>query len=159
MEIRLAQTRDCEAVAHLVYCLMAELSAPRALDVSVDDCLETARTLLGGPAVWAFLAEVTPGDAVGVLTLNECAAIYAGGRFGEISELFVSSPFRRKGIGESLVRAAVEFGKSREWKRLEVCAPPVPPWERSVAFYCRNGFTQLGPRLKLPLSVPLAAEA
>jgi GNAT superfamily N-acetyltransferase len=158
MEIRLADVRDCEVVANLVYRLITELSAPQSSDVSAHVCLETACELLRGPAVWALLAESTDGDAVGVLTLNECCAIYAGGRFGEISELFVQPAFRSQGVGESLIRAAVDFGKSRGWKRLEVCAPPVPEWKRTVAFYRRTGFTQLGPRLKLSLEVANASQ-
>jgi GNAT superfamily N-acetyltransferase len=159
VEIRQAQIRDCEVVAHLVHDLLTELTFPEAVDFSVLDCADTTRRLLGGSAVWAFLAELAPGDAVGVLTLNECAAIYAGGTFGEISELYVRPPFRSKGVGNRLVHAAIEFGQSREWKRLEVCAPPVPAWERTVGFYCQNGFAQLGPRLKLPLSTIPAARA
>lgn len=91
------------------------------------------------------------GEAVGVLTLNECASISAGGKFGEITEMYVQSAFRSQGIGASLIRAALEFGRLREWTRLEVGAPPDPPWARSSAFHRRNGFKDWGPRLKLSL--------
>ena len=50
---------------------------------------------------------------VGVVTLNECAAIYSGGRFGEISELYVVPDYRSKGVGAMLMEAAVALG--REW--------------------------------------------
>jgi hypothetical protein len=35
---------------------------------------------------------------------------------------------------------------------LEVGAPDVPRWQRTVDFYKRNGFKEVGPRLYLPLS-------
>jgi GNAT superfamily N-acetyltransferase len=86
-----------------------------------------------------------------VLTLNACAAIYAGGRFGEITELYVRPELRSEGIGTRLIHAARVFGTAQGWTRLEVCTPTVPQWDRSVMFYQQNGFLLLGPRLKLPL--------
>ncbi len=151
MQIRLAGVDDCEIVAILVHELIAELTAPQSMNVALHGLVETARDLLGGSTVWALLGETSAGDGAAVLTLNECAAIYAGGRFGEISELFVRPSFRHQGLGERLVAAAVEFGQSRSWTRLEVGAPPRPAWERTFAFYRRHGFTDVGPRLKRPL--------
>jgi GNAT superfamily N-acetyltransferase len=151
MKIRLAEVNDSPIVATLILELVAEVSAPGTLMASTQHLTAVARALLSGSTVWALLAESDAGEAVGVLTLNECAAICAGGRFGEISEMYVRPSFRSQGIGENLVGAAVEFGRSRKWTRLEVGAPPVPPWARSSAFYRRNGFEESGPRLKLAL--------
>jgi GNAT superfamily N-acetyltransferase len=149
VKIRLAHARDFQTVSKLVYELLTELSQPKPLAFSLEETMETARQLLSGPAVWALLAESDKREAVGVLTLNECAAIYAGGAFGEVAELFVTPTLRSQGIGRQLIDAAVEFGKKRGWTQLEVCTPPVPQWERSVTFYQQNGFVLLGPRLKL----------
>jgi GNAT superfamily N-acetyltransferase len=138
-------------VATLVFELIEELSAPKPAAVAKAAVLKTTRELLAGSLISAFLAESNNSDPAGVLTLNACAAIYAGGRFGEITELYVRPPFRSQSVGAQLIQAAVEFGKVQGWTRLEVCAPPVPPWERSVSFYQKNGFLLLGPRLKLLL--------
>lgn len=74
---------------------------------------DMATSLLRGHAgVWALLAIAVDGTPVGVLTLNECAAIYAGGKFGEISELYVSPNYRSLGIGVRLVDEAVAFGRN-----------------------------------------------
>ena len=51
--------------------------------------------------------------------------MYAGGHFGEITELFVRPALRRQRVGKQLLDAAIEFGKKQDWTRLEVCAPPV----------------------------------
>jgi GNAT superfamily N-acetyltransferase len=151
MRIRRASVNDSEVVATLVFELIQELSAPKPASVTKAAVLGTTLELLSGSLVSAFLAESDDRDPAGVLTLNACAAIYAGGRFGEITELYVRPAFRSQKIGTQLIQAAIEFGKAQGWTRLEVCAPPVPPWERSVSFYQRNGFLLLGPRLKLPL--------
>jgi hypothetical protein len=37
------------------------------------------------------------------------------------------------------------------WGRLEVGAPDVPKWKGTLAFYRRNGFDEVGPRLKILL--------
>jgi GNAT superfamily N-acetyltransferase len=151
MKIRQANGSDSEVVGMLVFELIAELSAPKSPDATAKEVLGTARELLGGPNVWAFLAESDAGEHAGVLTLNGCAAIYAGGYFGEVSELYVRPAFRSRSVGSQLLRAAIEFGKTQGWSRLEVCTPPIPQWERTLSFYQQNGFVALGPRLKLPL--------
>jgi len=149
ISIRQAQTSDVDVVAELVHALLSELTPPEAEPPKVENvCASTMRLLNKDRGVWAFLAEDERGDALGVLTLHECAAIYAGGRFGEISELFVSPLARSEGVGPELLKEAIRFGQAREWRRLEVGAPDVPRWNRTVSFYLRNGFEEVGLRLK-----------
>ena len=86
--VRQAAPEDAATVATLVFELLLELMPAYADTLTADALTPVAETLLdkdGG--VWAYLAETGGGTAIGVLTLNECAAIYARGRFGEISEL------------------------------------------------------------------------
>lgn len=45
--------------------------------------------------------------------LNECTAIYAGGKFDEISEFYVAPRHRSAGVGALLVDAAADFGRNR----------------------------------------------
>jgi GNAT superfamily N-acetyltransferase len=75
-------------------------------------------------------------------------AIYAGGRFGEITELYVSPAHRSKGIAPILITAATSIGRQKGWKRLEVGAPDQPAWSRTLSFYLREGFEEVGPRLR-----------
>lgn len=147
--IRQAQASDAGIVAELVHALLSELTPPEKEQPKAENVLaSTMRLLNKDGGVWAFLAENEWGDAVGVLTLHECAAIYAGGIFGEISEFYVIPLARSAGVGPELLKEAIRFGHTREWKRLEVGAPAVPRWDRTVAFYRRNGFAEVGPRLK-----------
>ena len=87
--VRQAAPEDAATVATLVFELLLELVPSYADTLTVDELAPVAAALLGGDDVWAYLAESPDGAAIGVLTLNECAAIYARGRFGEISELYV----------------------------------------------------------------------
>jgi len=151
VEIRLAGEADADSVARLVLELFDELASPSDSGYQPQAVMRTTRSLLTGhDPVWAFLAEAGP-DPIGVLMLNECASIYAGGRFGEITELYVTPAFRALGVGKRLVEAAAEFACRRGWSRLEVGAPEIPRWEQTVNFYRRAGFSEVGPRLKLEL--------
>jgi len=48
--------------------------------------------------------------------------------------------YRSKEVGKLLIQEIVEFAKEKEWKRLELCTPPVPEFDRTVDFYKSNGF-------------------
>ena len=143
---------DAKTVGRLVHALLVELDPEHGEAIDADRLCRTAETLLADDTgVWAFIARTQGGQPVGVLMLNECAAIYAGGRFGEISELYVAPSERSTGAGAMLIDAASSFAKSRAWTRIEVGAPDVPRWRRTVDFYLGFGFTEVGPRLSLKL--------
>ena len=146
--VRNATIRDVEIIAALVHQLLVELTPEDKSPPAFEKIYATAKTLLEDiHSIWCFLAMSEDGEAIGVLTLNECAAIYAGGRFGEISELYVKPNYRSKGVAPKLLVAAKEFGRLKAWKSMEVGAPSLPKWERTVAFYRENGFYEIGPRL------------
>lgn len=145
ISIRLAQGEDASTVAGLVHSLLDELSGGKG--PGVEEIAERAETVLSGTGVVAVIAFA--GDApIGVMTLNECAAIYAGGKFGEISELYVRPEMRSKGVAQRLLDYAQKEALARGWKRIEVGAPGQPDWHRTLNFYLRNGFDEVGPRLR-----------
>ena len=152
ISVRQATVEDVDVVATLVHLLLVELTTEDETSPAVEGVHATTQSLLANnTSVWAFLAESDAGEALGVLTLNECASIYAGGRFGEISELYVLPSSRSKGVGPKLLAAAKDFGSIMEWGRLEVGAPDVPKWNKTAAFYRRNGFDEIGPRFRILL--------
>ena len=150
--IREATTEDAPVVGALAYELVCEI-APEAVDaISLEGYRASAADLLArNDRFWALLAGTADGEAVGLVTLNECAAIYAGGSFGEIPELFVVPSHRSQGVASALLRAALDVARRRAWSRLEVGAPDQPRWQRTVNFYQREGFVEVGPRLKCVL--------
>jgi GNAT superfamily N-acetyltransferase len=139
-----------ERVGNLVYELLAEIYPDGGY--KRDAFVETAKALLvGSEGVWSFLATTLDDRDVGVITINQCAAISSGGRFGEISELYVVPDYRSKGVGALLIDATARFGRERGWQSIEVGAPSVPAWQRTVDFYLGHGFEEVGPRLDLRL--------
>ncbi len=139
-----------ERVGNLVYELLAEIYPDGAY--KRDAFVETARALLtGSEGVWSFLATTLDDRDVGVITINRCAAISSGGRFGEISELYVVPDYRSKGVGSLLIDATVRFVRERGWHSIEVGAPSAPTWQRTIDFYLGHGFEEVGPRLDLEL--------
>ncbi len=147
IQIRHAHVDEAPLVAVLVSRLLSELGDD---EVDTKALLETTRKLLAAGDVAALLLLVGDRPA-GVVTLNPCAAIYAGGRFGEISELYVGPKDRSAGLGRMLIEAAVDYAREAGWTRLEVGAPEQPRWQRTTDFYLANGFALVGPRLRRPL--------
>lgn len=88
---------------------------------------------------------------VGLLTLSEAFAIYAGGPYGVIDEMYVLPAWRSRGIGRLLVAEAKAIGRQRGWQRLDVTAPESERWSATRRFYEREGFTFTGPKLKYVL--------
>ncbi|MCW8833231.1 MAG: GNAT family N-acetyltransferase [Colwellia sp.] len=134
-------------VANLVKALLIELDPSAKEEIESSDLESIAKHLLDSSKIWAFLAR-SNNENVGVITLHECASIYAGGVFGEISELYVKPEFRSSNIGELLLNAAIEKGKERNWKRIEVGSPPPNKNPRTIKFYEDKGFEYTGARLR-----------
>ena len=150
IEIRRAGPQDRETVLELVERLLTELE-----DLPGEFAgLDRDRTLFdlanAGDTCIAFLAR-TSGEPIGVLTVTETFAIYAGGRYGVIDEMYVVPDHRSSGVGRVLLEAAKELGIVRGWRRLDVTAPPGPAWERTVRFYEKHGFVFTGPKLRCAL--------
>lgn len=151
VRVREAGLADAGTVAALVAALLSELSAgqsdtPRAVMLAVAESL-----LRGSDSYTVFLAEDLAGHALGVATLSEGVCISALGRFGTIRELYVTPESRSAGVGRVLIQAVLDHGRRHGWTRVEVGAPSATEWPDSLRFYKREGFTEIGPRLKFRL--------
>ncbi len=140
-------TDNFKDVAELVKELLIELEPSAQDEIECTDLETIAKKLLNSARIWAFIAK-HDNENVGVITLHECAAIYAGGVFGEISELYVKPEFRSSNIGDLLLNSAIEKGNERSWKRLEVGSPPPSESPRTIKFYEEKGFECTGSRLR-----------
>ena len=145
ISIDVADIGDAMTVARFVHALLAELSRGEA--ATIDEVFEITSRVISEADVIAVIA-CLDGQPVGAMTLNECTAIYAGGKFGEISELYVDPNHRSHGIAKLLLNSAQSEAVARGWKRIEVGAPGQPDWQRTLNFYLQNGFDEVGPRLR-----------
>lgn len=151
MSIRVhpAQPVDAPILAEMVGELLHEIMAAIGADVFAFDRAETemrARTWLTDRTYTVFLAGEGDGLVAGFLALYESYALYAGGAFGTIPELYVRPAFRSQGVGARLLGEAKQFAEARRWTRLEVTTPPLPQFERTLAFYERHQFRISGGR-------------
>ena len=152
INIRFARHQDHEVVGVLTWELLNELFPKYADQFDQSKFITTAQTLLSeGKRFWSLVAEINH-EIVAALNINECAAIYTSGSFGEITEFYIKPSFRSKGIGAKLVEAAKKFCAEKGWSVLEVGAPPSDPWQRTIDFYHENGFSTIGPRLETTIT-------
>ncbi len=142
-----ASVDDYRQVSALVVELLVELDPQAAEEVAAEGLDRVAQQLLSNGNIWAFLAREDQ-HLVGVITLHQCAAIYAEGLFGEISELYVKPAYRSSNIGGLLLGAAFKKGRALGWKRLEVGSPSASDSPRTMKFYQDNGFVETGARLR-----------
>ena len=135
--------------------LLAEIMDAIGVQAFNFDLAETISRLtdfLNHEKYFVFVARANDGNPAGFIALYESYALYAEGPFGTIPELYVCPKYRANELGLRLVSQAKAFGASRGWTRLEVTTPPLPQFDRTLAFYEREGFSISGGR-KLKVSL------
>jgi GNAT superfamily N-acetyltransferase len=148
--IRPAQDEDTDAVAGCVHALLVELGAtPGALPPMRD----AVRALLEDPSAGAVLMAEAGEELVGVIAASWQIAIHVPGSYGLIQDLWVSPQWRSRAIGAELIDALAELARSRGMQRLEVGLPreSFAGFAATEAFYLKNGFDPLGPRMRRSL--------
>ena len=156
MSIQIVQARleDAESVATLVGELLQEIMAAvndKVFGFHHADTVARARSWLKEGLYTVLLAH-EGGELLGFLALYESYALYTEGAYGTIPEFYVRPAHRSNGVGAALLEQARRLGQSRGWRRLEVTTPSLPQFDRTLAFYQREGFSISGGRkLKLDL--------
>lgn len=147
--IRQAMAEDAPVVAGMVDELLTEIMqaiGEQAFDVTPARTSSMLRDFLENGRYIVFTAFSGEGSPAGFIALYESCALYAGGVFGTIPELYVRPEFRNSSLGQALLAEARRFGEAHGWTRLEVTTPPLPEFDRTVAFYEREGFSVTGGR-------------
>jgi GNAT superfamily N-acetyltransferase len=147
--IQKAVASDAQAVAAMVGELLTEIMNTIGVQAFNFDLAKTTTRLedfLGRKKYFVFIARDENSNPVGFIALYESYALYAEGAFGNIPELYVRPEYRANEIGLRLVSKAKAFGTSLGWTRLEVTTPPLPQFDRTLAFYEREGFAITGGR-------------
>ncbi|MGA6826893.1 GNAT family N-acetyltransferase [Nitrospira sp. NS4] len=157
MATQIVQARcdDAEVVATLVGELLHEIMAAlkeQAFHFHYDDTVIRVRSWLKDGLYTVLLAR-KGGEPIGFLALYQSYALYTEGVYGTIPEFYVRPAHRSKGVGAALLEQARRLGQARSWRRLEVTTPPLPQFDRTLAFYQREGFSISGGR-KLKRELP-----
>lgn len=149
-ELRLDDQADFEVLTACVTELYVELfGASAAPDAAAWERVRQQVTEPSGAKHWAFVACDDADQPIAFVTLAEAFAVFARGRYGIINELWVRADARSSGVGADVIQFVRAFAQQRGWLRVDVSAPLDPKWDRSVAFYQRQGFEPTGRKLKL----------
>ena len=147
--IERAVSSDAGDIAVMVGELLAEIMEAIGVQAFNFDLAATTARLkdfLEREKYVVFVTRDGKATPVGFIALTESHALYAEGAFGTIPELYIRPAYRANGLGFELVSCAKAFGASRGWTRLEVTTPPLPQFDRTLAFYEREGFAISGGR-------------
>lgn len=147
IEFRAATAEDAGKISTLICALTREITQATGAEL-IDDVQQvttTCKELMNAGHYAGLLAKVEQ-EVVAVVTYTETYALYAGGKMGLIQEFYVCPEFRSKNIGADLITKLKALGKQKEWACIELCTPPLPEFERTLAFYQKNGLSPVGGR-------------
>ena len=147
--VRAAGVADAALVASAAKALTDEIIARTGaphFDVDLAGIEADCRLFLETGRYAVYMAENGSAPCIGFVSLCESQALYAGDCFGIIQEFYVAPDSRSSGVGRRLLEAASAHGLRQGWKRLEMCTPPLPEFDRTLAFYQTNGFEVTGGR-------------
>lgn len=168
MKIEPAQEHEIPTVLALVETLLAELGeeGQEFAEIDRDKLQADLQSNLASGRFLALLAKDESGAAIGILTLSVSFALYAGGEYGVIDEMYVRPEHRGRGVGRALIEAAVAIARQKRWFRLDVTGPEGEGGESGVRsdgpgdnylgptgavrrFYETAGFEFTGAKLRL----------
>jgi GNAT superfamily N-acetyltransferase len=151
--VREAGAGDVEGVATAVASLLAEVGGriPARAEMEAE-----VQALLDDPQGGSVLIAEADGAIVGVLTATWQRAIHVPGVYATIQDLWVDGAWRSRGAGAERVAAIASQARTRGVSRLEVGLPreTFAAIASTESFYERNGFENLGPRMRRLLDEP-----
>ncbi|HEM47102.1 MAG TPA: N-acetyltransferase [Alphaproteobacteria bacterium] len=144
-----AVLEDATELASMVGELLGEIMeriAEPAFQFDVQATEQRLRDYLRGDAPYTVHVARAADGLCGFVGLCEAHALYAGGAYGTVTELYVRPAHRGEGVGRRLLDAVLAYGAARGWTRLEVTTPPLPAFDATLRFYQREGFAITGGR-------------
>jgi len=139
---------DAPVIAQLVVALTAEIcerSGSPPLNVDLRETTDTCRRLVSEGRYLTLLV-FAANQPIGVATLCEGFALYAGGAIATVEEFYVEPGWRSRRVGKGLMERIRPLGRERGWRAIELCTPPLPAFDRTVDFYERCDFAISGGR-------------
>jgi GNAT superfamily N-acetyltransferase len=149
--VRRARHEDLKAAAQAVRALLLELGGTPP---SIEAMEATTKQLIeDSDAGLLLLAEIGE-ELVGVLAASWQLAIHTAGRYALLQDLWVKPSHRSDSIGRQMLEELCAHTRALGMPRVEVGLPSesFPQLEATRAFYSRNGFTPLGPRMRRVLT-------
>lgn len=148
IQFTIATDSDAEVIARFVIKLTEEIclkSNVKFFSINLEETVERCRKLIGDKNYGAIIGCMAD-QPIAISTFTESYALYAGGKIGVIPEFYVEPAYRSSGAGTKLISAVKDYGRNHGWSCIELCTPPLPEFERTLAFYESNGLTAVGGR-------------
>lgn len=148
--VREAETDDVADVAAGLAQLLSELGGAPPQPQQLRNA---AFTVIENPELGClFVAEAGEG-IVGLLAASWQYAIHVPGYYCLIQDLWVDPAWRSHGVGAGLLAVLRRRARAYGVSRVEVGLPPerFPSLTATRAFYAANGFSLLGPRMRVTL--------
>ncbi|MES9901686.1 MAG: GNAT family N-acetyltransferase [Sedimenticola sp.] len=146
MNYKVIDKSQAEEIAKLAVCLTNEIierTGIKHFDVDVPLAVSLCQSYVSS-GLYSVIAAFDEDKIIGFSALCESRSLYAEGTFGIVQEFYVMPNYRSQEVGKELIKEIVNFAKNEKWKRLELCTPPLPEFDRTVAFYQANGFEITG---------------
>ena len=146
MKIAVIDKSRAKDIAKLAICLTTEImerTGVQHFEVDFPQAIKLCKRNID-KGQYTVVAAFDKQNVIGFGSLCESHSLYAEGSFGIIQEFYVLSEYRSKNVGGQLLDEIARIGNSKGWKRLELCTPPVPEFQRTVEFYQANGFDITG---------------
>jgi len=149
--VRSASIEDTAAVATAVAELLSELGGTPPPS---SELASATQALIDDKSAGAVLVADSGQELTGVLAASWQTAIHVPGRYGLIQDLWVAPSARSQSVGAALLTALCELAREQNITRIEVGLPreSFAALAATQAFYEREGFSPLGPRMRRILS-------
>lgn len=144
----IATESDAEVIAKFVIKLTEEIclkTNATLFSINLAETVERCRELIRDKNYGAIIGCIED-QPIAMSTFTESYALYAGGKIGTIPEFYVEPAHRSSGAGTKLISAVKDYGRNHGWSCIELCTPPLPEFERTLAFYESNGLMPVGGR-------------
>ncbi len=152
MVITPARADDYPTLIKLIKMLLMELGDEASDIDKMNDADLIKQLALNVEKHIIYVARDDSKRIVGMITIAESFAVYAGGHYGVINEMYVVPECRSQQIGTRLLDEVKNLAVRKNWNRIDVTAPTEERWKRTVKFYEKQGFVFTGPKLKFSLS-------
>lgn len=146
MKYKIIDQSKAEEVAKLAVCLTNEIierTGIKHFDIDEPLAVRLCQSYVAN-GLYSVIAAFDENEIIGFGALCESHSLYAEGAFGIIQEFYVMPNYRSQHVGKALLNEIINFAKKKQWKRLELCTPPLPEFNRTLAFYQANGFEITG---------------
>jgi GNAT superfamily N-acetyltransferase len=156
-EVRRAARSDARAMAMMRFAFRTELAAPAEPE---QEFVERAtawladRLELGSWTGWLAVEQEQPvGLVLAHLVEKVPNPVVEPESLGYVSSLYVRPPYRGRGVGDALLRTAVDFCRDHGVDSVVLWPSP-----RSVPLYVRHGFRRQGDVMELRLAADSSPE-